>query len=210
MNIRDVEKHAPCRDGMDWLRTQPDMETAWLECLRGDWMLWLAGKMKADKGQLVRAACKCARLALRHVPEGERMPKVAIETAEAWCDGRAAVEDVRAAADAADAAAAAAAAADAAADAAAAAYVAVAAADAAAYVAAAAAYVAAAAADAAYAAAAAAAADAAYVAADAAAAAAAYVADAAYVARTLTLKACAEKVREVWPTFGDLILEEEE
>ena len=165
MNIRDVEKHAPCRDGMDWLRTQPDMETAWLECLRGDWMLWLAGKMKADKGQLVRAACKCARLALRHVPEGERRPKVAIETAEAWCDGRAAVEDVRAAADAAAAAAA--------------------------YAAADAAYVAA-------------------DAADAAADAAAYVADAAYVARTLTLKACAEKVREVWPTFGDLILEEEE
>jgi hypothetical protein len=48
-------------------------------------------------------------LALVHVPPGEERPRVAIETAEAWCRGEATIEEVRKASrNAADAAAAAA------------------------------------------------------------------------------------------------------
>ncbi len=40
------------------------------------------------------AACACARLALVHVPPGDEPPRVAIETAEAWCRGEATIEQV--------------------------------------------------------------------------------------------------------------------
>ena len=198
-----LKKNLACRPALEWLQARTLAE-AWEQSERGDWLLWLAAKAGVDRRRLVMAACACARLALVHVPPGEERPRVAIETAEAWCRGEATIEQVRKACRNADAAY------DAAADAAAAAYDA--AADAAYDAAYVAAYVAADAdadadaaadaadADAAYAAAAAdaaaAAADAAYVAADAAyadAADAAYVAaDAAYAAAAAAADAAAD------------------
>ena len=169
-----------CSEAIEWCRGR---EAAWDACERGDWMLWLCGRLAGPPGSdsrkpLVLAACECARLSLHLVPAGEDRPRRAIETAEAWCRGEATLDQVRRAATAA-ATAAGWAAGWAAADAAAAA-----------------------AADAAYAAAAAAA-DwapdaAAAAAADAAAAAvAAFVADAAFAS---TLKQCADIVRRHYPT----------
>ena len=84
---------------------------------------------------LVLAACAVARLALPYVARREHRPRIAIETAERWTQGRATLEEVRkAAAAATDAAAYAANAAAYAANAAAAAANAAAAADAAARV----------------------------------------------------------------------------
>jgi len=175
----------------------------WDTCERGDWMLWLIGKLSSESGsekrkQLVLTACKCARLALKYIPNDEKRPLRAIETAEQWANGENGItlDEVRNAAHAAYAAAhvayaAAGAAADAAAGAAhaayAAAHVAYAAAGAAADAAAGAAY-------AAYAVAAAAA----YVAyaADAAAHAAYAAADA---ARKQISKQCADIVRADYP-----------
>lgn len=54
---------------------------------------------KVDRHLVVRAACACARTALQHVPDGEDRPRIAIETAEAWCRGEATSEQVRVAAD---------------------------------------------------------------------------------------------------------------
>ncbi len=137
---------SPCAEAMTYLQTQPDAVTAWNQCERGDWMLWLAGKYagppegEGRKG-LVLAACACARLALPHFtklyPHDGRV-LACIETAERWARGEATLAELRQARSAADDAADAAAAADAAYAADAAAYAA-AAADAAAYTAAAAA-----------------------------------------------------------------------
>jgi len=160
--IEKLKALRPCGEAVAWLEsTGLSGQAAWEACERADWMLWLASKCQIDRLVLVRAACACARTALAYVTKGEDRPRIAIETAERWCDGRATIDDVRAhaaaAADAADAAHAAAAdAADAAHAAAAAAADAADAADAAAADAAhAAAYTAHAAADAAHAAAAA-------------------------------------------------------
>ncbi|HMM99853.1 MAG TPA: hypothetical protein PKC99_12645 [Anaerolineales bacterium] len=30
----------PCDDAVTWLENQPDIETAWETCERGDWMIW--------------------------------------------------------------------------------------------------------------------------------------------------------------------------
>ena len=122
-----------CPEALRWCAQHASLAAAWAACERGDWMLWLLGKLagppKSDSRKaLVLAACECARLALPCVSADEERPLKAIETAESWARGEASMDDLRAAAY--DAAAAAAAdAADAAADAAA--YAAYAAADAA-------------------------------------------------------------------------------
>ena len=114
----------PCREAVEWLEDYTDMEKAWNECERGDWLLWLVGKLSGKPGcegrkKLVLCTCECARLALPHVKKGDTRPLKAIETAEQWArnENGVTISDVNAAADAAETAAVAA---DAAADAAAA------------------------------------------------------------------------------------------
>ena len=177
--LRPIKRTGACQEAIDWGEQYDSLDDAWLNCERGDWMLWLAGRLSGEVGsasrkKLVLAACECARLTLPHVKKGELRPLRAIETAEKWArgEGNITLTDVRAAANAAYAAYAA--------DAADAAY--------------AAAY----AANAAYAAAHAA------NAANAAAYAAAYAANAANAAYTAahaaTLKQCADIVRKHFPT----------
>jgi len=181
MKLDKLKTYDPCQEAVDWCETQTSWQAAWNNCERGDWMLWILGKLSGKPGsqkrkRLVLAVCECARLALKHVKKGETRPRKAIQTAEAWARNEGpTLDDVRADSAYAYAAAAAAYAADAAA--------AAAAADDAAY---AAAY------------AAAAAADDAYAAADAYAYAAA--ADAYQEAKKKTLKKCAEIVRKHYPT----------
>ena len=107
-----------CHDAQQWANTYPDLQTAWSACERGNWMLWLCGRLagpqeSASRKKLVLAACACARLSLQYVVKGETRPLKAIETAEAWANGADGVslDMVRAAAAAAYAASSAAAAA---------------------------------------------------------------------------------------------------
>ncbi len=108
--VEFLQKNHACTPSLEWLKSRTLAE-AWEQCERGDWLLWLAAKAGVDRKRLVMAACACARLALVHVPAGEQRPRIAIETAEAWCRGEATIEQVKearrnaadAAADAADA-----------------------------------------------------------------------------------------------------------
>ena len=36
-----LAKNRACRDALEWLRTQPDMQMAWAHGVRSDWMLGL-------------------------------------------------------------------------------------------------------------------------------------------------------------------------
>lgn len=80
------------------------LRQVWNSCDRGGWLLWLADKLDIDRKLIVLAACDCARTALKFVPADESRPLRAIETAEAWCRGEAAIEQVNAAYAAANAA----------------------------------------------------------------------------------------------------------
>ena len=166
-HIELLESKEACFDAVEWASNYPNFESAWNACHRGDWMLWVAAELGADKRKLTLAKGRCAETVI-HLMKDERSV-AAVKASIAYGNGKISEQQLK------NAYAAAAAAADDAADAAyaaCAAYVA-ADADADAY----AAYVAAYAADAAAAAYAADAADAAAYAADAAAA--AYAADAA-------------------------------
>jgi len=102
-------KLGACSEAVEWVGDKSPA-VAWKTCKRGDWMLWLCGKLSGEPGgkgrkKLVLAACACARLSLKYVRKGEKRPLVAIQTAEAWAKGKRGVtiEQVRTAAYAADA-----------------------------------------------------------------------------------------------------------
>ena len=94
-----------CSEAVVFAMKHPNLETAWAECERGDWMLWFAAKRGLDRKKVVLIACECARLALTYT-KNRRVLKC-IETTEAWTRGEASIDDVRKARAAADAAAAA-------------------------------------------------------------------------------------------------------
>jgi hypothetical protein len=87
-----------CDPLLKWAATQESPLASWRSCEDGGWLLWIAATLDVDRRLIVTAACKCARLALPHVSEGEDRPLKAIEAAERWVDGLATIEEVRQAA----------------------------------------------------------------------------------------------------------------
>jgi hypothetical protein len=92
--VEFLKKNHACRESLKWLEGR-DLTQAWAECERGDWLLWLAATAGIDRKRLVMAACACARLALVHVRAGEEIPRITIETTEAWCRGGATIDELR-------------------------------------------------------------------------------------------------------------------
>ena len=90
--IKRILDLCPCRDARVWLQDLKGERPLhfWNSCDRGDWMLWLAGFALPPRKykQLVRAACSCARRGLIAIPASDTRPLRAIETAEAWCEGK--------------------------------------------------------------------------------------------------------------------------
>ena len=84
-----------CSEAVKWVGKR-GIKTAWRDCPRGGWMLWLAGKLDIDRKLLVLAACDCAETALKYVPEGEDRPAKAIQTSRNWCNGTATTQECRA------------------------------------------------------------------------------------------------------------------
>jgi hypothetical protein len=92
-----------CEDATSWVRKQ-ELETAqaiWDACESPSWMIWYAARCGIEHKTLVRLAAAFARSVLFLAPENEQRPRVCVETVEAWCEGRATIENVRVAADAA-------------------------------------------------------------------------------------------------------------
>lgn len=102
-----TQLHA-CQAAMEWAEGKSLAET-WKQCERGDWMLWLSGRMAGKDGwatrqEVVLAACDCAELVLSifeaKYPDDKR-PRNTVEMARKWVVGKATLEEVRTAADAA-------------------------------------------------------------------------------------------------------------
>jgi hypothetical protein len=107
MKTDKLAKLGACADAITWAAHQGSRQQAWDACQRGDWMLWLIGKLAKTPGsdarrKLVMCSCEITRTALPHVPDGEDRPRLAIETAESWARREGAtLDDVRTAANAA-------------------------------------------------------------------------------------------------------------
>ena len=90
--ITKLKELNACSDALEGCKQFDTLEEARQKCERGDWMLWLAGKLSGppdsdSRKKVVLVACQCARLALKYVQSGEVRPLTAIETAEAWARG---------------------------------------------------------------------------------------------------------------------------
>ena len=107
---RKLEALGACEEAVEWAKESghKTLAAAWAECPRGDWMLWLAGRVAGKPGSdsrrpLVLAACECARLTLPRFEErhpGDKRPRIAIEVTERWArggEGAPSLEEVRSA-----------------------------------------------------------------------------------------------------------------
>ena len=91
-----------CREFLDWSAGK-SLREFWQGCERADWMLWLCGKMMnmpdwPTRREVVLAACSCAETVLslyENKRSGQSDPRTAIDTARAWANGNASVEEVR-------------------------------------------------------------------------------------------------------------------
>lgn len=81
-----LRTHRACSEALIWASAYPDTaegrQRAWDECERGDWMLWIGGKLSGEPGSherrlLVRCAAACARTVLDKIPEGEARDEIA-------------------------------------------------------------------------------------------------------------------------------------
>ena len=86
-----------CSDAVEWAKNYDSFASAWKECERGDWMLWLCGTMQGKKGwpsqeEIVLVECDCAELVLpiyeKQYPNDSRI-RDCIETTRQWAKGEA-------------------------------------------------------------------------------------------------------------------------
>ena len=63
MKTTKLEKLNACSDARAWVLTQKDYKTAWQNCERGDWMLWLVKKLKIDDKKFTMAKAMSAKQA---------------------------------------------------------------------------------------------------------------------------------------------------
>lgn len=90
-----------CDDAIEWLEKQSRYEQSWRDCHRGDWMLWLIKKTLDGSDDSHRkftmAKARCARTVL-HLMRDERSKK-SVLVAERYGEGKATLEELKAAAD---------------------------------------------------------------------------------------------------------------
>lgn len=71
MKTEKLEKLHACREAVKYVTTQKSAVSAWRNCPRGDWMLWLAYHLKVNKRLLTLAKGKCAETVL-HLMKDQR------------------------------------------------------------------------------------------------------------------------------------------
>ena len=91
----EIEKFNACKESIVFRKNYPDFKTAWENCPRGDWMLWIAKKLNVDLLKLTTAKALCANT-VRNLMRDERSTK-AIDVAILFGQGKASREELDAA-----------------------------------------------------------------------------------------------------------------
>ena len=71
MKTEKLEKLSPCKEAIAFCRQFKTYKEAWQNCERGDWMLWLAARLKVDERKLFLASGKCAETVI-HLMKDQR------------------------------------------------------------------------------------------------------------------------------------------
>lgn len=100
--ISDLFGRMPTGDeAREWgRRHSDDLGEAWLECPRGDWLLWLAGILEVGVRPVTLAALDCANFALSLLAADEDEERLAavLVLANRWLEGEVEPERLRCAA----------------------------------------------------------------------------------------------------------------
>ena len=86
----ELEEMGACRSAIMWIVNNGyNLQQAWQNCDRADWMIWLLAEMVEEpdwptKPEVIKLVCKLVRRGLSYVPTGEYRPRLAIEAAERW------------------------------------------------------------------------------------------------------------------------------
>jgi hypothetical protein len=88
----DLTQFNVCEDGLIFYDNYDSFEDAWNACPRGDWMLWIAAKLKVDHRILTLAKSRCARTVI-HLMEDEKS-RNAVEVSEQYGLGTATKEEL--------------------------------------------------------------------------------------------------------------------
>ena len=88
----EIEKFKACKESIAFRENYSDFKSAWENCHRGDWMLWIAKKLKVDLLKLTTAKALCANT-VRHLMKDERSKK-AIDVAILFGQGLATREEL--------------------------------------------------------------------------------------------------------------------
>ena len=84
--LRVLDKYSACEEAQEWVGERT-VEEAWVECPRGDWMLWIYAKMyPTNIKEITLAKGHCANT-VRHLLRDERSIQ-AIDIAIAFGEGR--------------------------------------------------------------------------------------------------------------------------
>ena len=71
MKTTKLENLAACREAIEYVKTCKSAKDAWMNCDRGDWMLWLAKRLNVDDRKLTLTKAACANQ-VRHLMKDQR------------------------------------------------------------------------------------------------------------------------------------------
>jgi hypothetical protein len=83
-----------CPEAVRWANKRMYWEKAWLECNRGDWLLWLVDHLPVDRRYVVAAAMGCIQGVANFVPEGDESVTNFLEVIGGWVKGPKSADDV--------------------------------------------------------------------------------------------------------------------
>lgn len=81
-----------CLAAIEWVDYR-DHATAWAECQRGDWMLWVAARAGVDLRIVTRAKVECAKLVEHHLTDPRSIN--ALRVAERFANGEATRDELK-------------------------------------------------------------------------------------------------------------------
>ena len=95
MKAFEISRFKPCKESIEFRSNYQDFKSAWENCPRGDWMLWIAKRLNVDLLKLITAKALCANT-VRHLMKDERSTN-AIDVAILFGQNKATKEELDAA-----------------------------------------------------------------------------------------------------------------
>ncbi len=88
-----LKTNQACESVLEWAEKQSDLYDLWNNCHRGDWLLWLAKKLKVDERKHMLCAALCAHTVVHLMTDARS--REAIRIAFLWGRGKATGEQLR-------------------------------------------------------------------------------------------------------------------